>query len=217
MDPHGERPIQWQLALGALMQWRRRGAVLVAILTVAACGNEAGQSSALEDARADLRSRAAYHISAVVGTPGPLASALDGTYEIDFEKPDRYRTVRMVGSEEAGRTVAIGTDLFGSNDEGRSWQHAAIGTDGGFSPASLLGLLDTVCVVKEDGSRLRLEVRSRTHGCEKPLPMAVEVQGGVVRSIETKMPTDLGSISVTAQFDFDSAVEPIVPPATAAP
>jgi hypothetical protein len=199
------------------MRWGRWSSILVGLMTVWACGKSADRSSMFEDVRADLNSRAAYHVSAVVRAPGPLASALDGTYEIDYEKPDRYRTVRLVASEEAGRTVAIGADLVSSDDKGRSWQHATVGAGAGFSGATLLGLLDSVCSVTRAGSRVEVSVRSRTRGCDKPLKMSVDVSGGVIRSIETKMPTDLGSMTISARFDLQRAVEPIVKPAETRP
>jgi hypothetical protein len=205
------------MAAGSLRPVKFGAAFVVSALALASCGKSTSGASAFEDARADLQSRSTYHLSAVVKAPPPLASPLDGTYEIDFEKPNRYRTVRMVGSKEASRTVAIGTDLFGSDDQGASWQHAAVGAEGAFSARTLLELLDTVCAVKGDGSRLHLDVASRKQACAKPLSMSIELKGDVIHRIETEMPTDLGSLSVAAQFDFDRAVEPIVKPAETTP
>lgn len=199
------------------MRWKSRlAAGAVVALGLTGCGNGTTHSAAFEEARTDLRSRSTYHLSGVVKAPAPLASELDGTYEIDFQRPDRYLSVRMAGPQETSRTVAIGDEVFGSTDGGASWQRATLGQAGDFSPTTLIGMLDAVCTVSGDGSRLRVEVKSRKQGCEKPLAMSVKLAGGLINSMEVEMPTELGPLSVTARFDFGRTVPPIVAPVSEA-
>lgn len=190
--------------------------VLLSLALLAACGRASSSVRAFETATAELQASPAYHVTAVVIAPTPLATAINGTYEIDFERPDRYRTIRIVGSEEVIRTVSVEDDLYSSDDKGSTWEHVVIrDARGAFTVQSLLDMLDNVCEVKPDGSRLRLGIASRMRGCERTLPMSVELNGDVIRSIETEMPTDLGPFSVAAVFDFDRVVQPVrIPEAT---
>lgn len=181
---------------GALNRVELCGIVAVYILAFVGCARSNPVASAFEVGRADLRSRSTYHMVAVVEAPRSLSSALDGTYEIDVEAPDRFRTVRMVGSQEVSRTITIGDDLYVSDDQGVSWQRASVSAADAFSVRHLFTLLDRVCTVEGSESHLRVEVASQTRGCNRPLLLIVELHDGVIRTIRTKLPTDFGSVIV---------------------
>lgn len=196
------------MRLGRLLQ-------LTFIVALVACGKTEPTSESLLEAQADLRSRSAYHVSVEVRPPQELASEFRGNYEVDFEQPDKYQTVRILDSKEVSRTIAIGDAVFGSADGGRSWEQVPLTGTREFSPAArLLELLEGVCTSEQDGSRLRVEVRSRTQGCDRPLTMRVELSGSVISSIKAKLPTDLGSMDIAASFKFNGPPASIVRPTT---
>lgn len=196
----------------------RSGFRLLILLIVAiegvSCGKESDASAVFANARADLRSRPSYHMSATVTADGPMARELEGTYEVDYERPDRYFTVRLVSSEELSRTIAIGSDAFGSTDGGTTWQQVSLGGDGGGGSATtqLLQLLDATCSARDNGSRIIVEVRSRNTGCEKPLVMHVELNGGTIRTVTTTIPTAMGQLAMVVRFELDGKIAPIQEP-----
>lgn len=137
--------------------WRRKllGIAPVVTLLSVACGHGSTAPIASYGGLMErLRSATSYHMASTVTAPGEI-DGLSGTYETDFEAPNRYRTTHRSPDGQLSRSITIGGDIFVSLDN--EWRKIDPTVTQGFrDPINVLEVLDDPCrLVPEDrGFRL---------------------------------------------------------------
>lgn len=169
---------------------------------------------AFRAAIASAKGRSSYHISAnvtVASEDRDLTSALGGNYEVDFEKPEKFRTIWSQDSIEKTRTISIGEAVFSSEDRGETWDESTLDERQPPVP-DFLKLLDDFCSVSGTPNNLNVEIKQAARGCESPLNVQVQLADSELESVTASLPVREGKVHVTARYDFDAVVPSIVAP-----
>jgi hypothetical protein len=177
------------------------------------CGRSVTSREALSSALADIHKRATYGLSvdviALSGGPTDVA----GHYGIEVQAPDHTRTVFSRNGSEINRTIAVGRDLFGSGDQGKTWTRrppSPGSAEEAFSP--IVEELDNACSVSGSNGRLKVLARTLAGDCEKPLKIDVTIVDNRLDSFETEFPVDSSTIKVQGKFDLQQRFGPITAP-----
>jgi hypothetical protein len=200
---------------------RRTIASLALVLVSAGCARPTQPAARpetleeLERAVAAAQAATSYHVRVVIDAQGEELGPLSGTYELEIEKPDRSRTIRLVNGREVQRTIVIGPHVYFSDDRGKTWEEEEL--DPPPIPAgTYVDLLSDICSVKGALPRLEVTVASEGGSCgdEESLPtLFVTLQSGRIKTIEETVTAEEWSLHTTGHYDFERPVEPIEVPA----
>lgn len=191
-------------------------ALACGMVLMSACGvaSHRDTTAAFDAARGHLIEARTYHVEATVRSPKEIAETFDGTYDIDFEGPDRYRSIKRAGTHNTNTiSIVIGRDVYTSSDGAGSWSHhRAMGDESSLFARKFPELFERVCRTETEAAHLVVSVPSRRQGCDDPLNLRVELSGNRIKRVQVKLPTEIGSLSIDAKFDFERSIEPIVKP-----
>jgi hypothetical protein len=194
-----------------------RAVVLMALgaILVTACDDGSStvtpsRSAASEygEALARLKRRPSLHLTVEIDAPQSV-EGLAGRYEVDYEVPDKYRTMH----EEGALTIVDGTRVFHSSDNGSTWEELELPEAGVPNPRDFLSMLTEPCSVERRSDGYRVQVRSRNGtSCGKAGTALVDVDDGEIRRVEFETPTQMGLITTVLALDLTVTVEPIRAP-----
>jgi hypothetical protein len=205
----------------------RRTAIasLVLVLVSAACARRAQRAASpealeeLEKAVAAAQTATSYRIRVVIDAQGEELRGLSGSYVVDIQKPDRSRTIRLVNGREVQRTIAIGPNVYSSDDQGETWQEEQLSPPP-IPGGTYLDLLSDICSAKGALPSLEVTVASEGRSCgdedeELLLTLFVTLQSGRIKTIEETVTAEEWSLHTIGHYDFERTVDPIEAPAGA--
>lgn len=183
-------------------------------LPTGACGTSSSNVSTDGSVDPDLRAALAevvdsptLHFS--VEVDAPAGTEVAGEYEVDFEAPDKFRTVSQ-GDGGNETILTIGNSIFRTAD-GQSWEQLEV--PGSTSPPNLARLLRDPCSSSGSGRRFRVKLRSTAGRCPGP-EAAINLENNRVRQITIDVPAEGGTIETVIEMDWSATVRPIEPPSS---
>lgn len=192
---------------------RARPVLVVALLLLAACGSPSPEDPTLRQAIDDLLGEPALHMAVSISASGE-ERGLAGEYEVDYEAPDRYRSVPAFEHPTALETITIGDKSFVKPLESDVWTALPVGDSSllpAVHPRALLSTLDERCDVERSGDAFRLSLRSPTGSCGDVTAM-VWLEDSQVKRIKLETPTDSGHIRASVSIISRTISSPITVP-----
>jgi hypothetical protein len=196
-------------------------ASLVLVLVSAGCARPTQRAATpetreeLEKAVAAAQAAMSYHVRVVINAQGEELGGLSGTYELEIQKPDRSRTIRLVNGREVQWTILIGPNVYSSDDHGKTWGEEELSPPP-IPGGTYLDLLSNICSVKGALPRLEVAVASEGGSCgdEESLPILfVTLESGRIKTIEETLTAEEWSLHTIGHYDFERPVDPIEAPA----
>ncbi len=147
------------------------------------------------------------------GESEELRAVFSDTVEVDAQPPDRYRSVQIVSGKEVSRTLALGPQMFVSEDMGASWSKVPL-PEVSYPHQDLLATLAQVpCEVSGSEKELTVVLPSRVSGCGPGIPLMVTIAEERISSLVWALARGPeGRITVRVAFDYSGAVTDITGP-----
>jgi hypothetical protein len=198
-------------------------AALAVLLVIVGCAKPPQRAAGRETLREFEKAAAAaqavtsYHVRVAIDAQSNELSHLSGTYDLDIQRPDRSRTIRVVNGREVQRTIVIGANVYFSDDQGKTWLREELHPPP-VPAGTYLDLLSDFCSLEGGLPRLEVAVAPEGRSCgdsESLLTLFVSLESGRIETIENTVSGEEGTLRTIAHYDFERHVEPIEAPAGA--